>query len=287
MNLFCHLIAYFAAKNAILLDFQFIRPIGNIHLFYISSCDSTQNAIITLIEQGAMGLANGSLPLALYSDDQQNGRGQLGNDWNSEVGKNITMTIAFPIKSSQNIDVVQWNKALSVSTLAPIQKQLNEPLFLKWPNDIVTETQKLGGLLMEMTQIGDQKFLLLGIGINANQIHWKNESKATSLGKISGEVINIPGVMDAILFSLDEIWENMNDLHAEYRKSLWKIGKEVILEVQHNAKLGAAEITMLNQVSGVHVHGILLDIDQVGRIVIADAEGKLLAFHHGQVRLQF
>ncbi len=240
-----------------------------------------------MIEQGAMGLANRSLPLALYSDDQQNGRGQLGNDWNSEVGKNITMTIAFPIKSSQNIDVVQWNKALSVSILAPIQKQLNEPLFLKWPNDIVTETQKLGGLLMEMTQIGDQKFLLLGIGINANQIHWENESKATSLGKISGEVINIPGVMDAILFSLDEIWENMNDLHAEYRKSLWKIGKEVILEVQHNAKLGATEITMLNQVSGVHVHGILLDVDQDGRIVIADADGKLLAFHHGQVRLQF
>jgi len=240
-----------------------------------------------LIEQGAMGLANRSLPLALYSDDQQNGRGQLGNDWNSEVGKNITITIAFPIKSSQNIDVVQWNKALSVSILAPIQKQLNEPLFLKWPNDIVTETQKLGGLLMEMTQIGDQKFLLLGIGINANQIHWENESKATSLGKISGEVINIPGVMDAILFSLDEIWENMNDLHAEYRKSLWKIGKEVILEVQHNAKLGATEITMLNQVSGVHVHGILFDVDQVGRIVIADSDGKLLAFHHGQVRLQF
>jgi len=234
-----------------------------------------------------MGLANRSLPLALYSDDQKNGRGQLGNDWNSEVGKNITMTIAFPIKSSQNIDVVQWNKALSVSTLAPIQKQLNEPLFLKWPNDIVTETQKLGGLLMEMTQIGDQKFLLLGIGINANQIHWKNESKATSLGKISGEVINIPGVMDAILFSLDEIWENMNDLHAEYRKSLWKIGKEVILEVQHNAKLGATEITMLNQVSGVHVHGILLDVDQDGRILIVDVDGKLLAFHHGQVRLQF
>lgn len=70
----------------------------------------------------------------------------------------------------------------------------------------------------------------------------------------------------------------MNDLHAEYRKSLWKIGKEVILEVQHNAKY---------QVSGVHVHGILLDVDQVGRILIADSEGKLLAFHHGQVRLQF
>ena len=234
-----------------------------------------------------MGLANGSLPLALYSDDQQNGRGQLGNDWNSEVGKNITMTIAFPIKSSQNIDVVQWNKALSVSTLAPIQKQVSQSLFLKWPNDIVTESKKLGGLLMEITQINQQKFLLLGFGINVNQLDWQNQPKATSLAMIQGDVFERDEVMDAILFSLDDIWKNMNDLHAEYRKSLWKIGKEVILEVQHNAKLGAAEISMLNQVSGVHVHGILLDIDQVGRIVIADADGKLLAFHHGQVRLQF
>jgi BirA family biotin operon repressor/biotin-[acetyl-CoA-carboxylase] ligase len=156
-----------------LLDFQFIRPVADIHLFYISSCDSTQTAIITLIEQGAMGLANRSLPLALYTDDQQNGKGQRGNVWNGETDKNIAMTLAFPILSTHNIDPVLLNKALSVGVLRPLQNVIREKLFLKWPNDIVTESKKLGGLLMEITQVNQQKFLLLGVGINVNQLDWQ------------------------------------------------------------------------------------------------------------------
>ena len=77
-----------------------------------------------------MGLANRPLPLALYTDDQQNGRGQQGNDWNSDVGKNITITIAFPLTPSQNIDVVLLNKALSVSILSPTQKHVSQSLWV-------------------------------------------------------------------------------------------------------------------------------------------------------------
>ena len=283
-----------------MLDFQFIRPVGDIHLFYISSCDSTQTAIITLIEQGAMGLANRSLPLALYTDDQQNGRGQQGNDWNSDVGKNITLTIAFPLTPSQNIDVVQLNKALSVSILAPIQKQVSQPLFLKWPNDIVTESKKLGGLLMEITQINQQKFLLLGFGINVNQLDWQNQPKATSLAMIQGDVFERDEVMDAILFSLDDIWKNRKDLQADYSKLLWKVGEQVILEIQSDVRCATSGESSLsgfgdgrNSVTdsifsvGEHVHGLLMDVDQEGRIVIANVDGELLTFHHGQVRLQF
>ncbi len=253
-----------------------------------------------MIEQGAMGLANRSLPLALYTDDQQNGRGQQGNDWNSDVGKNSTITIAFPLMSSQNMDVVQWNKALSVSILAPIQKQVKEPLFLKWPNDIVTESKKIGGLLMEITQIGDQKFLLLGIGINVNQLDWQNQPKATSLAKIQGDAFDRDEVMDAVVFSLDDIWKNRKDLQAEYRKSLWKMGEQVILEIQSDVRRAASEASSLIGVGdrtnsatdrifsvGEQVQGLLMDVDQLGRIVIAYGNGEILAFHHGQVRLQF
>ena len=283
-----------------MLDFQFIRPVGDIHLFYISSCDSTQTAIITLIEQGAMGLANRSLPLALYTDDQQNGRGQQGNDWNSDVGKNITITIAFPLTPSQNLDVVLLNKALSVSILAPIQKQVSQPLFLKWPNDIVTESKKLGGLLMEITQINQQKFLLLGFGINVNQLEWQNQPKATSLAMIHGDVFDRDEVMDAILFSVDDIWKNRKDLQADYSQLLWKVGEQVILEIQSDVRRAASGESSLSGVGdgrnsvtdrifsvGEQVQGLLMDIDQEGRIVIANVDGELLAFHHGQVRLKF
>ena len=283
-----------------MLDFQFIRPVGDIHLFYISSCDSTQTAIITLIEQGAMGLVNRSLPLALYTDDQQNGRGQQGNDWNSDVGKNITITIAFPLTPSQNLDVVLLNKALSVSILSPIQKRVSQSLFLKWPNDIVTESKKLGGLLMEITQINQQKFLLLGFGINVNQLEWQNQPKATSLAMIHGDAFDRDEVMDAILFSVDDIWKNRKDLQVDYSQLLWKKGEQVILEIQSDVRRAASGESSLIGVGdgrnlvtdrifsvGEQVQGLLMDIDQEGRIVIANVDGELLAFHHGQVRLKF
>ena len=247
-----------------------------------------------------MGLANRSLPLALYTDDQQNGRGQQGNDWNSDVGKNITITIAFPLTPSQNIDVVLLNKALSVSILSPIQKHVSQSLFLKWPNDIVTESKKLGGLLMEITQINQQKFLLLGFGINVNQLEWQNQPKATSLAMIHGDAFDRDEVMDAILLSVDDIWKNRKDLQADYSQLLWKKGEQVILEIQSDVRRATSGESSLigvgdgrNSVTdrifsvGEQVQGLLMDIDQEGRIVIANVDGKLLAFHHGQVRLKF
>jgi len=244
-----------------------------------------------------MGLANRSLPLALYTDDQQNGKGQRGNVWNGETDKNIAMTLAFPILSTHNIDPVLLNKAQSIGVLRPLQNVIREKLFLKWPNDIVTESKKLGGLLMEITQVNQQKFLLLGVGINVNQLDWRNQPKATSLARIQGDAFDRDEVMDAILFSLDDIWKNRKDLQADYSKSLWKIGEQVILEIQSDVRHAASETSALIGVGaaitdrifsvGEQVQGLLMDVDQEGRIVIADEHGKLLAFHHGQVRLQF
>jgi len=244
-----------------------------------------------------MGLANRSLPLALYTDDQQNGKGQRGNVWNGETDKNIAMTLAFPILSTHNIDPVLLNKAQSIGVLRPLQNVIREKLFLKWPNDIVTESKKLGGLLMEITQVNQQKFLLLGVGINVNQLDWQNQPKATSLAMIQGDAFDRDEVMDAILFSLDDIWKNRKDLQADYSKSLWKIGEQVILEIQSDVRHAASETSALIGVGaaitdrifsvGEQVQGLLMDVDQEGRIVIADEHGKLLAFHHGQVRLQF
>lgn len=247
-----------------------------------------------------MGLGKGILPLALYTDYQENGRGQRGNVWNGDVDKNVAITLAFPISSTQNIDVVLLNKSLSVAVLRPLQNLIHEKLFLKWPNDIVTESKKLGGLLMEITQIKQQKFLLLGVGINVNQLDWQNQPKATSLSKICGELFDLNEVMNALLFSLDDIWKNRTDLQADYSKSLWKMGEQVILDVQPPGKLDAAETSMLNGFGdsttvisdklisgGNHLQGLLMDVDEEGRIVIADANGKSMAFHHGHVRLQF
>jgi len=134
-------------------------------------------------------------------------------------------------------------------------------------------------LLMEITQVNQQKFLLLGVGINVNQLDWQNQPKAISLARIQGDAFDRDEVMDALLFTLDEIWKKMPNLMVDYANCLWKRGQIVNLSVSSPNHSDAMEPELMS--------GILQDVDQEGRIVILDADGKLLAFHHGLVRLQF
>ena len=234
-----------------------------------------------------MGMAKRGLPLAVFSDEQKNGRGQQGKNWISDTGKNMMCTVALPLDESQNIEIVSMNKALSVSILQSLKEFVQEPIFLKWPNDIVTQSHKLGGLLMEIVQIEKRKFLLLGIGINVNQTSWNGEPKATSLSKINGYSIEISAVMNAVLLAVDEVWTNKVDYQKEYRESLWNLGQQVVLEVQSPTHFNASAVTENGNTPQKQMTGLLQDVDPDGRIVIVQENGTRLGFHHGQVRLRF
>jgi len=234
-----------------------------------------------------MGMGKRGLPLAVFSDEQKNGRGQQGKNWISDKAKNIMCTVGLPLDESQNIEIVSMNKALSVSILQSLKEFVQEPIFLKWPNDIVTQSHKLGGLLMEIVQIEKRKFLLLGIGINVNQTSWNGEPKATSLSKINGYSLEISAVMNAVLLAVDEVWKNTVDYQKEYRESLWNLGQQVVLEVQSPIHLNASAVTENGNTTQKEMTGLLQDVDPDGRIVIVQENGTRLGFHHGQVRLRF
>ena len=99
------------------------------------------------------------------------------------------------------------------------------------------------------------------------------------MARIQGGAFDRDEVMDALLFTLDEIWKKMPNLMVDYANCLWKRGQIVNLSVSSPNHSDATEPELMS--------GILQDVDQEGRIVILDADGKLLAFHHGLVRLQF
>jgi len=234
-----------------------------------------------------MGMAKRGLPLAVFSDEQKNGRGQQGKNWISDTAKNIMCTVGLPLDESQNIEIVSMNKALSVSILQSLKEFVQEPIFLKWPNDIVTRSHKLGGLLMEIVQIEKRKFLLLGIGINVNQTSWNGEPKATSLSKINGYSLEISAVMNAVLLAVDEVWKNTVDYQKEYRESLWNLGQQVVLDVQSPTHLNVSAVTENGNARQKEMTGFLQDVDSDGRIVIVQENGTRLGFHHGQARLRF
>lgn len=125
----------------------------------------------------------------ILAEAQTEGRGRAGRRWHSEQGAGIYVTILLrPRLSPVQAPLLTMLAGLSLHSAILAQTGLNAEL--KWPNDILVDGKKLGGILTEMhaepTQV---RFVIVGIGLNVNQEKFPAElsSIATSLRKESGK----------------------------------------------------------------------------------------------------
>ncbi len=126
----------------------------------------------------------------IVAEEQTAGRGRAGRKWHSEVGSGIYVTVLLrPRLSPVQAPLLTILAGLSLHAAILAQTGLNTEL--KWPNDILVNGKKLGGILTEMhaepTQV---RFVIVGIGVNVNQEKFPPElsSIATSLRKESGKL---------------------------------------------------------------------------------------------------
>jgi BirA family biotin operon repressor/biotin-[acetyl-CoA-carboxylase] ligase len=276
LNFFRHLITYFAAKNAILLDIQFIQAVGDGHVFFIPQCDSTQQEIQRFIAAGAMGLVAGGKPIALYTHFQYQGVGQRGSNWNSQPGMNALFTVAFPLDPKKEFDFVAVNKALSASVALAVGKLVGEKVDIKWPNDLLYRDVKLGGMLMETTQIGPKKYLLLGLGVNVNQTEFPQAVAATSLVQIASadlaQHFNIESVVMSNLLALLDAWHHTSFYVTQYDDLLYKRNETTVF---------------LDVKTGVSFSAVLKEVNHLGQVCLELANGERVVYHHGQVRMNY
>lgn len=264
-----------------MLDIRFIQHVGEGHVFYTHACDSTQTEIQRLIERGAMGLMKEETPLCLLTDYQAKGMGQRGNAWISQGGVNLLMTIAFPLQKKQEATLIQRNKALAVALSENLANTIKQKIEIKWPNDIIYNDLKLGGILLETAQIQNQKFLLMGIGINVNQTSFESNLSATSM-LIASELghhnaqeaqpLSIESMAISVFESLQLAWKNPTPYATRYLHHLYQKDNHVrFLEVNTNEIFQAQ----------------ILDVNEVGQIVVKRDDGCIYAYHHGEVRLMY
>lgn len=148
----------------------------------LKSVDSTNSYASEMLRQNAP--PEGTL---VYTFDQQNGRGQRGNTWDSEPNKNATLSyILYPtFLTADKQFLLNKITCLAVSDLmAEILKTAirTEDIKIKWPNDIYIGNKKIAGILIENTlRENTIKSTIIGIGININQTNFKNNINATSL----------------------------------------------------------------------------------------------------------
>ncbi len=125
--------------------------------------------------------------LALFCENQKNGRGRKGRIWESKKGD---LTCSFLIKKKFNLRQLGRINLILVSILIDIFKNLGfDQVKFKWPNDILINTRKISGILIE-TNISESSvnLITIGVGININS-NFKNKNySAISLNELGVKV---------------------------------------------------------------------------------------------------
>ena len=179
---------YFLEKVPDILTPDLLRKRVNGKLFgkrfyHFFKTDSTNRVAMELAyageEEGAVILA----------EAQTEGRGRAGRKWHSEQGTGLYVTLLLrPRLSPVQAPLLTMLAGVSLHSAILAQTGLNTEL--KWPNDILIDGKKLGGILTEMHAEPSQvRFVIVGIGLNVNQEKFPAElaSIATSLRTESGK----------------------------------------------------------------------------------------------------
>lgn len=153
-------------------------------LFHFFKTDSTNRVAMEL---GHAGEPEGAIVLA---EEQTAGRGRAGRPWHSERGTGLYVTVLLRPRLSP-VQAPLLTMLAGISAHTAIQAQTGLEAELKWPNDLLLNGKKLGGILTEMHAEPNQiKFVIVGIGINVNQERFPAElsATATSLRKETGRI---------------------------------------------------------------------------------------------------
>lgn len=140
-----------------------IRKLSRITRDYgeIGSTNEEMNRLLDIesLEEGTV----------IRADYQSAGKGHQGNTWSSERGKNLLFSILLrPV--SLPVDTAFYLSAITSLSLIEILDKQDIMAYIKWPNDVLAESRKICGILIENSIIGDRiGHSVIGIGLNVNQ----------------------------------------------------------------------------------------------------------------------
>ena len=195
-------------------------------IIHVEETHSTNSLLREWLEQEP--LPTGSV---IVADFQTAGRGQVGNVWESERGKNLTFSLvlypqALPVNQQFLISQIA---ALSVKETLDAY---TEGISIKWPNDIYWQDKKICGMLIENDLSGHNLLRsIIGIGINLNQTIFRGDApNPVSLWQIVKQEVDREGVLRQFLSRFEAYNQALLSgekalIHTRYMEALyWREG---------------------------------------------------------------
>ncbi|MCU0473099.1 MAG: biotin--[acetyl-CoA-carboxylase] ligase [Bacteroidales bacterium] len=203
----------------------------------------------------------------VYTDFQTAGRGQTGNKWESGKGKNLLFSIMLYPDTILPEDQFMISMSVSLGICDFLDSHL-EGATIKWPNDNYVKNDKIAGILIENSIMGDKiESCVTGIGLNINQVTFPTEiPNAVSLKKVTGKEYTPDQCLNEVLSRLD----------FRYRQLLYD--DRAMIRSEYVSRLYRLNEWHLFRRKGSIFSGRITDVLSSGKLIIEENTGKMSEF---------
>ncbi len=205
----------------------------------------------------------------IWALEQTAGRGQHQNQWRSETGKNLTLSILLKPASLKAIEAFRLSKTIAVAVLDTVHHFIQKKVSIKWPNDIYVDQSKIAGILIENSIQGEfVKQSIIGIGLNINQESFLSENLPTSILNCSGQEFPLQEVANHLLARISKRYlelqlGNFKTVDSNYFQHLYKVHETQVFFIDGEKETctikgihadGTIELIVNNQIK-TYLHG--------------------------------
>jgi BirA family transcriptional regulator, biotin operon repressor / biotin---[acetyl-CoA-carboxylase] ligase len=237
--------------------------------------------------QAAAGAAEGLLVVA---DKQTAGRGRMGRSWWAPKAASLLFSLLLrpaipPARAGQ------LTMCLGLGAVEGIERVTGLHPTLKWPNDLLLDGRKLGGMLAELRATGDRvEFAVLGLGLNVNAAPPDLAETSICLATVLGRAVDRVELLAEILARCEAWYERLLATQAGRPSSKpdaerWKPDAAEPISTAWSARLDTLGREVTVGFAGGQLHGRAVGITPEGALLLEQEDGQIHVVWGGDVML--
>ncbi len=255
-------------------------------IIWLESTDSTN-------DQARSQLKSTDFLTVIAAENQTSGKGQRGNSWHSEPGKNLTFSIIVRPAETNPWITVKASEQAAISHMAALSvidlmNLYGIPAKIKWPNDIYVSDRKICGILIENAIMGMHvSSSIIGIGLNVNQTNFPPYlPNPTSMQRETGIHTDTHLLLEKYMEIFLEYCrtymteqEKLTSLKYSYNEHLWRLDEPH--EFYDYTSLPCGHLNAQDTLSRSEAEqftGIIRGVSDEGRLIVENVEGELREF---------
>lgn len=231
--------------------------LNSYHLLSFDELDSTNEEAKRLAHGG------GCHGAVIWAKKQTAGKGRMGRSWVSPEGNLFVSILLQPEKPLKEFSQLSFVAAISAAQAVQPLVPGKQKVACKWPNDIILDDRKLGGILLESFQAENgNAWVVVGIGMNIERFPTDTEFPAICLKDAGVEIVSAKIVLSRLIHHFIEnynAWDTkgFTPIRKEWENLAWKIGTRMRARWADKEEEGIVE--------GIDVDGSLILILDDGK----------------------